>query len=99
MTEINFDGQAITEFAEASANARSLWKGLEHMGARGLLRQVAREISELAERCEKAGYVPPEHREKYEYHDRLAKSVQDREVAAWHREKAREIAKQIGEVK
>jgi hypothetical protein len=67
------------------------------MAALGLLGQVAKEIAELADKAFDSGYVPPARREKYEYHDRLAKSVGDREVAAFHRDKARQARRQLGE--
>jgi hypothetical protein len=98
-TTIKFDGPAIDELAKASAQAGSLYLGLEHMSGLGMLGQVAKEIGQLAGKVEKSGYVPPASREKHDYHDRLAKSVQDREIAAYHRGKAREIRSQLGEGK
>lgn len=97
MTTIDFNAPALTEFATASASAGSVFRGLEHMAALGLLGQVAKEIAELADKAYDSGYVPPVRRDKYEYHNRLAKSVGDREVAAYHREKAREARRQLGE--
>jgi hypothetical protein len=51
----------------------------------------------MAEAIGKSGYVPPARRDEYDYHDRLAKSVQDRQVAKWHRDQARKIREQVGE--
>jgi hypothetical protein len=94
---ISFEGEAIEYLAEASANEHSVMKGLEHVAGAGMLGKLAREIDQLAEKVIKSGYVPSALREKHDYHDRLAKSVQDREVAAYHRDKAREIRAQLGE--
>lgn len=69
------------------------------MAGAGKLGGLARDFAQLAEQVAKSGYVPPARREKYEYHDKLAKSVQDRELAAYHRDKAREIRQQLGEGK
>lgn len=98
MTAIEFDAPALTEFAKASADAGSVYKGLEHMAGLGLLGQVAKEIAELAGKAYDSGYVPPAKRDKYEYHARLAKSAGlDRELAAYHRERANEARRQLGE--
>jgi hypothetical protein len=97
MTTIKTESPALDELAKASANAGSLYKGIEAMASLGKLGQVAKEMTELAETVAKSGYVPPAMREKYDYHDKLAKSVQDREVARFHRDKAREIQAQLGE--
>jgi hypothetical protein len=98
MTTINFESPAIAELASASAQAGSLYKGIEHMAGLGQLGTVAKELARLADEVAKSGYVPSAKREKHEYHDRLAKSANlDKEIARWHRDKAREIRSQLGE--
>jgi hypothetical protein len=97
---VNFEGPALDEFAKASAQAGSVYKGLEHMGGLGMIGTLAKELAGLAEQVAKSGYVPPAKREKHEYHDKLAKSANlDRDVARYHRAKAREIRAQLGEGK
>ncbi len=96
MTTINFESPAIGYLAEASANEGSVFKGLEHVAGKGILGALARELAELAEEVAKSGYVPPAKRAEHARHERLAKSTQDREVAQYHREKAREIRAQNG---
>ena len=97
MTTIKYDMPAVDELAKASAANGSLYKGLEHMAALGRLGEVAEQLGQFAEHVSKSGYVPPARRADYERHDRLAKSVQDHEVARYHRDKAREIRGQLGE--
>src|SRR5258708_17694309 len=96
-TTIKYDSPAIEELANASAKAGSLHRGLEHMAGLGWLGQLAKELADLADQVAKSGYVPPAQREKHDYHQRLAKSVGDRELARYHRDKAREIRAQLGE--
>jgi len=95
--KMNFESETLDEFMGACAEGRGLYEGLAIMGGRGKLGAVAKEIERLAEAVTKTGYVPPEREKEYAYHDRLAKSVGDREVARFHRAKAAEIKNQLGE--
>ena len=96
---IDFDSEAIDLLIRASADEQSVAKGIGHVAAAGMLGTLAKDFGRLAEQVERSGYVPPARREEYERHDRLAKSVGDREVAAYHRERARAIKAQLGEGK
>ena len=98
-TEISFESEAIDLLALASADEGSVYKGLGHVAAAGKLGTLAADLAALAEQVTKAGYIPPAKRAEYDRHDRLAKSVQDRELARYHREKARAIQAQLGEGK
>jgi hypothetical protein len=97
MTTINHENATLQEFEKACAAGRGLDGGLSIMAARGKLGLLAKAIEELADAVVKAGYVPAELKADHDYHDRLAKSVQDREIAGYHREKARQIKSQMGE--
>jgi hypothetical protein len=98
MTNINVNCPIFEEFAaECYKGGGSPHKALSAMGARGKLGLLAEEMQQIADAVVKAGYVPSELKEKHDYHDRLAKSVQDKEVAAFHREKAKQLASQMGE--
>ena len=96
---IEFDSEAIDLLARASADEGSVYKGLEHAAAAGILGTLAKDLAALAEQVERSGYVPPAKQAAYAYHDGLAKSIQDREIAAYHRERARAIKAQLGEGK
>ena len=96
-TTVSFESQAIDLLARASADELSVYEGLGHVAAAGMLGTLAKDLAALAEQVEKSGYVPPAKQAEYDHHDRLAKSVQDRELARYHREKARAIQAQIGE--
>jgi hypothetical protein len=98
MTTINADCPAIEELQKACAQAHGLYGGIGLMASVGKLREIARDFESLADQVAKSGYVPPAKRADYEYHDKLAKSATlDREVARWHRDKAREIRNQLNE--
>lgn len=97
MTTVKFENKTLDEFEKACAQGHGLYRGLEIMAGQGKLGLLAKAISDLAEVAIKAGYVPAELKEQHEYHDRLAKSVQDKEVAAYHREKAQRLRNQMGE--
>lgn len=95
---VEFNSQAIELLARASADEGSVYKGLGHMAAAGMLGALAADLGKLAEQVQKSGYVPPAKQAEYDYHDRLAKSSGlDRELARYHRDKAREIRAQLGE--
>jgi hypothetical protein len=98
MTTINVTTPALDKLSEDCAKSGgSFYRALSKAIQRGDMEAIVKDMAVIAKAVEKAGYVSPEKREQYDYHDRLAKSVSDREVAAYHRERANQIAKQIGE--
>jgi hypothetical protein len=97
MTTINFNSPTLEEFEQACALGHGLYEGLSTMAARGKLGKLAKAMQELADAVVKAGYVPAGMKAEHDYHDRLAKSVQDKEVAAYHCERAKQIKAQMGE--
>jgi hypothetical protein len=97
MTTINYENATLEEFEKACSQGHGLDGGLSIMAARGKLGLLGKAISELADQVTKSGYVPAELKAEHDYHDRLAKSVGDREMAAYHRERAKQIKSQMGE--
>jgi hypothetical protein len=97
MTTINADCPAIEELQKACAQAHGLYGGIGLMASAGKLREIARDFESLADQVAKSGYVPPARQAEYERHERLSRSIGDREVAAYHRQKMREIRGQLGE--
>jgi len=67
------------------------------MASAGKLREIARDFESLADQVAKSGYIPPARQAEYEHHERLSRSIGDREVARYHRDKMREIRGQLGE--
>jgi hypothetical protein len=94
-------GPALDRLRTAVNEYQGFYPGLIEMISKGELPEIIKDLSDMAKTMQKAGYVPPEmpaeKRKQLDYHNKLAKSVQDKEVAAYHRERARQIAVQIGE--
>ena len=94
-------GPALDRLQDAVNSRQSFYGGLIEAIQKGELPEIIKDLNDMATTMHKAGYIPPEmpteKRKQFDYHDRLAKSVQDKEVAAYHRERARQIAVQIGE--
>ncbi len=91
-------GPAVDAFAADAADRRSVYKAIGYWAAEGRLGDLAAELTELASTVSKSGYVPPARRAEAEKYDELAKSVTDRELARFYREKSRQAAAQTGEL-
>jgi hypothetical protein len=93
---IKSSGSLIDEFAADAARRSSVPEALEHWIAQGKLGALAKELSHLAEELERV-YTPPARQAKAERHEALAKSVNDRELAAYHKARAQRARSQMGE--
>jgi len=87
----------VDEFARACADRQSVYKGLQYFVAKGRMGELADAMRELAENVTASGYVAPVDRKEYERLTELAKSVSDKELARYYREKAARIREQLGE--
>jgi hypothetical protein len=90
-------GPLVDELAELSANARSVWKGLAQMAGQGKLGALAKELGNLVEHIEKAGYVPPGKGPEVARFEKSAAATSDREHAAYYKERAKRARSQTGE--
>jgi hypothetical protein len=97
MTTLTVECPVIDEFEKACARGHGLYQGIALMAEAGKLRELAKDFARMADQVAKSGYIPPARQAEYERHERLSKSVGDREVARYHRDKMREIRGQLGE--
>jgi hypothetical protein len=92
-------GPLVDEFASDVAERKSAHKAIGQWAAEGRLGDLAKELGELADIVAKSGYVPARRRADAEKYQELAKSVTDRELARYYRDKAKQAATQMGEQK
>jgi hypothetical protein len=97
MTQVD-TGPLVDEFITDTAVRKSAAKALAHWITAGRLGALAKELGNLAAEMERV-YTPPERRAEAERFEKLAKSVQDRELARTYREKAKAARSQMGETK
>jgi hypothetical protein len=90
-------GPLLDELAAVSAEQRSTYKAIGLMAAKGKLGALAKELAELADDIAKSAYVPPAAKADHHRYQELAKSVTDRELARFYRDKAAAARSQMGE--
>ena len=87
----------VEDFISAVNRLKSGSQGLAHMAAEGRLGELAEGIGEVAKAVEISGYVPPKRLQEAARDTELAKSVSDRSLALYYRERAKRAAPQTGE--
>ncbi len=95
MTDIN-TGPLVDEFIADTAERKSAASAIAHWLTNGRLGSLAKELGNLAEEVERL-YVPPARRAEAEHYEELAKSVQDKDLAKYYRDRAKRARRQTGE--